>query len=184
MTSSTSVNSADAERVNWSVIIVLIIAAFMAILDSSIVNVALPKMMAVFGVSTKKAEWILTGYMLTLGVVMPLSGYLGDAFGYKRIFMMALSLFILGSVLCGMAWSINSMVAARVIQALGGGLLQPISMAMIFKDCPRSKIGMVLGVWGISAMAAPAIGPTLGGYLVEYANWRLIFYINLPIGII
>lgn len=184
MTSSINANLDTSERVNWSVIIVLIIAAFMAILDSSIVNVALPKMMAVFGVSTKKAEWILTGYMLTLGVVMPLSGYLGDTFGYKRIFMMALSLFILGSILCGMSWSINSMVAARVIQALGGGLLQPISMAMIFKDCPRSKIGMVLGVWGISAMAAPAIGPTLGGYLVEYANWRLIFYINLPIGII
>jgi DHA2 family multidrug resistance protein len=97
---------------------------------------------------------------------------------------MALTLFLLGSVLCGMSWNINSMVAARVIQALGGGVLQPISMAMIFKECPRSKIGMVLGVWGISAMAAPAIGPTLGGYLVEYANWRMIFYINLPIGII
>lgn len=184
MMSSTNIKLDSSEKVNWSVIIVLIIAAFMAILDSSIVNVALPKMMAVFGVSTKKAEWILTGYMLTLGVVMPLSGYLGDTFGYKRIFISALALFILGSVLCGMSWSINSMVVARVIQALGGGILQPISMAMIFKDCPRSKIGMVLGVWGISAMAAPAIGPTLGGYLVEYANWRLIFYINLPIGIL
>lgn len=182
---SAGVNNLDSsDSINWMVIFVMIIASFMAILDSSIVNVALPKMMAVFGVGTDKAEWILTGYMLTLGVVMPLSGFLGDTFGYKRIFFGSLFLFVLGSALCGMAWSINSLIAARVVQALGGGLLMPVSMAMLYKECPRSKIGMVLGVWGISAMAAPAVGPMLGGYLVQNANWRMIFYINLPIGII
>lgn len=156
----------------------------MAILDSSIVNVAIPKMMAVFSSSQDSIEWILTGYMLALGVIMPLSGFLGDTFGYKRVFIISLILFVAGSALCGIAWNVNSMIVARVIQALGGGMMQPLGMAIIYMNCPRSKIGMVLGIWGISAMAAPAIGPALGGYLVEYANWRMIFYINVPIGIL
>lgn len=176
--------NSEPKEIDWPAIIVIIIGTFMAILDGSIVNVALPRMMAIFGASADSAEWILTAYMLTLGVVMPLSGFLGDTFGYKRIYFLALAFFIFGSALCGMAWSANSMVLARVIQALGGGLLQPIGMAMIYKSCPRSKIGMVLGIWGISAMTAPAVGPTLGGYLVDYISWRMIFYINLPIGII
>ena len=173
-----------SDDINWPVIFIIVIGTFMAILDSSIVNVALPKMMAVFGVNTDKIEWILTAYMLTLGVVMPLSGYLGDTFGYKRCYFAALLLFVFGSALCGLAWSINSMIAARVIQALGGGLMQPLGMTIIYKVVPRGKIGMVLGVWGISTGAAPAIGPTLGGYLVQYVNWRMIFYINLPVGLL
>ncbi len=173
-----------SEDINWPVVIIIVIGTFMAILDSSIVNVALPKMMAVFGANTDKIEWVLTAYMLTLGVVMPLSGYLGDTFGYKRCYFAALTLFVFGSALCGLAWSVNSMIVARVIQACGGGILQPLGMALIYKACPRNKIGMVLGVWGIATGAAPAIGPTLGGYLVQYVNWRMIFYINLPVGII
>lgn len=176
-------NQTQDERINWSILLVIIIGTFMAILDSSIVNVALPKMMAIFNASEDQIEWILTAYMLTLGVIMPISGYVGDTFGYKRTYITALLLFVIGSVLCGMAWSVDSMVAARVIQALGGGIMQPLGMAIIYQSFPRSKMGMVLGFWGIAAMAAPAIGPTLGGYLVEYVNWRLIFYINLPIGV-
>lgn len=97
---------------------------------------------------------------------------------------MALTLFVIGSALCGMSLGLNTMIAARIIQAIGGGIMQPLGMALIYMSFPRSKIGMVLGFWGIAAMAAPAIGPTLGGYLVEYANWRLIFYINVPIGLL
>ncbi|MGE5397631.1 MAG: DHA2 family efflux MFS transporter permease subunit [Chitinophagales bacterium] len=174
----------DSEKINWSVLIVIIVGTFMAILDSSIVNVALPKMMTIFGVAASDIQWILTAYMLTLGVVMPISGYLGDTFGYKRLYIAALVIFIIGSTFCGLAWNVNSMVVARVIQAIGGGVMQPLGMALIYQTFPRSKIGMVLGFWGIAAMAAPAIGPTLGGYLVEYANWRFIFFINVPIGIL
>ncbi|MGE5403526.1 MAG: DHA2 family efflux MFS transporter permease subunit, partial [Candidatus Saccharibacteria bacterium] len=177
-------NPHDTEKIEWSILIVIIIGTFMAILDSSIVNVALPKMMVIFNVSTDDIQWILTAYMLTLGVVMPLSGYLGDTYGYKRVYMIALGLFIAGSFLCGLAWNVNSMIAARIVQALGGGIMQPLGMAIIYQSFPRSKIGMVLGFWGIASMAAPAIGPTLGGYLVDYVNWRLIFFINIPIGII
>jgi EmrB/QacA subfamily drug resistance transporter len=177
-------NNPDTEKMNWSILVVIVIGTFMAILDSSIVNVALPKMMTIFNASADDIQWILTAYMLTLGVIMPISGFLGDTFGYKRTYIVALSLFVLGSVFCGMSWGVNSMIAARIIQALGGGIMQPLGMALIYQSFPRSKIGMVLGFWGIAAMAAPAIGPTLGGYLVEYSNWRLIFYINLPIGIL
>lgn len=156
----------------------------MAILDGSIVNVALPKMMAIFNVSTDKIQWVSTAYMLALGITIPISGFLGDNFGYKKTYIFALAVFVLGSTLCGMAWSPESIVGARIIQAVGGGIMQPLGMAMIYKSFPRSKIGMVLGIWGIASMAAPAVGPTLGGYLVEYSNWRLIFFINLPIGIL
>ncbi|HWP96823.1 MAG TPA: DHA2 family efflux MFS transporter permease subunit [Syntrophomonadaceae bacterium] len=173
-----------SEKIDWSILIVIILGTFMAILDSSIVNVALPKMMAIFNASTDDIEWILTAYMLTLGVIMPISGFLGDRFGYKRIYILALSLFVVGSGLCGLAWNLPSMIFARVIQALGGGIMQPLGMALIYRSFPRSKMGMVLGFWGIAAMAAPAIGPTLGGYLVDYVYWRLIFYINVPIGLL
>lgn len=172
------------EEIDWSVIIILIIGTFMAILDSSIVNVALPKMMAVFGANVDTIEWVVTSYMLALGVVMPLSGFMGDTFGYKRCYFTALALFVSGSALCGFATSMSTLIAARVIQALGGGMMMPLSMAILYKICPRHRIGEVLGVWGIASMAAPAIGPTLGGYLVQYVDWRMIFYINVPVGII
>ncbi|MDD3364539.1 MAG: DHA2 family efflux MFS transporter permease subunit [Syntrophomonas sp.] len=177
-------NKPDTEKINWSILVVIVIGTFMAILDSSIVNVALPKMMTIFNASADQIQWILTAYMLTLGVIMPISGFLGDTFGYKRTYIVALTLFVIGSVLCGMSMGVNTMIAARIIQALGGGIMQPLGMALIYQSFPRSKIGMVLGFWGIAAMAAPAIGPTLGGYLIEYANWRSIFYINLPIGML
>jgi DHA2 family multidrug resistance protein len=173
-----------AGDINWPVVLVVIIGVFMAVLDSSIVNVALPKMMAVFGVSADTITWVPNAYMLAMGVIMPLSGYLGDTFGYKRCLLITLALFVSGSALCGLAWNIDSMIAARVIQALGGGLIQPLAMAILYQVCPREKMGMVLGVFGVSAMAAPAIGPILGGYLVQYADWRLIYYINVPIGIV
>jgi DHA2 family multidrug resistance protein len=173
-----------SEEIPWSVVIIIVIGTFMAILDSSIVNVALPKMMAVFGANTDTIAWVVTAYMLTLGVVMPLSGFLGDTFGYKRCYFTALALFVTGSFLCGFAWSMDSLIAARVIQAIGGGIVTPLGMAILYKTCPRARIGEVLGVWGISAMAAPAIGPTLGGYIVQYLDWRMIFYLNVPIGLI
>jgi DHA2 family multidrug resistance protein len=174
----------ETAKIDWGVIIVVILGTFMAMLDSSIVNVGLPKMMAVFNASQDEIEWILTAYLLTLGVVMPVSGYLGDALGYKRTFISALILFMSGSALCGMAWNLKAMIIARIIQALGGGLMQPLGMALLFKTIPREKMGLIMGYFGLSAMVAPAIGPFLGGYLVDYLNWRMMFYINIPIGII
>lgn len=167
----------------WSSIIVMVIGTFMAVLNNSIVNVAMPKMMVIFNCGQESIQWVLTAYTMTLGVIMPVSGYLGDNFGYKRVYTLALCLFTLGSVICGLSWGVNSLVSARVLQAVGGGIMQPVGMAFVYRLTPRDKIGMVMGVYGIAAMAAPAIGPTLGGYLVEYISWRLIFYINIPIGV-
>jgi EmrB/QacA subfamily drug resistance transporter len=173
-----------AERLNYSVLLVIVIGTFMAILDGTIVNVGLPRIITIFNSSTEHAQWVVTAYMLTLGIIMPISGYLGDRFGYKRIYFFALAVFVLGSGLCGMAWSINSLIIFRVIQALGGGIMQPLGMAILYQNYPRDKMGMVLGIWGIAVMAAPAVGPTLGGYLVDYINWRFVFYLNVPVGII
>ncbi len=168
----------------WLALAVIIIGTFMAILDSSIVNIAIPKMMAVFNASTDQIEWVLTAYMLTMAAVLPLTGLLGERFGLKRVYIFALVVFTIGSFLCGISWNLPSIITARIIQAIGGGMIMPISMTLIYRIVPRKKIGIAMGFWGIAGMAAPAIGPTLGGYLIEYADWRLIFNVNIPIGIL
>lgn len=167
----------------WPAMITLIIGSFMAILDGSIVNVALPKLMAIFGVTTESIQWIMTAYLLVSGVVVPLTGYLSIRYGSKQMYIFSLIVFTVGSGLCALAWSNNSLVAARVLQAVGGGMIMPVSMAMIYMIVPREKMGMAMGIWGISAMAAPTIGPTLGGYLVDNFGWEWIFTINIPVGI-
>ncbi len=178
---------ADASQTqrHWGVALaVLVIGAFMAILDSSIVNIAIPKLESVFSVNTAEVQWVVTIYLLVLGVVVPAAGYLGDRFGYRTVYMAALVIFTIGSALSGLSWSLNVLTVFRVVQALGGGLIMPITMAMVYRIVPRQQIGTAMGFWGLAIIVAPAIGPTLGGYLVEYVNWRLIFYINVPIGIV
>jgi EmrB/QacA subfamily drug resistance transporter len=177
-------NQKQDKLYKWLALLVVVLGTFMAILDTSIVNVAIPKMMNVFGVSTDEIQWVLTAYMLTMGTVIPLTGYLGDNYGTKKTYIWALIAFTIGSALCGFAWSNSSMIFARVIQALGGGMIMPISMAIIYQVIPQEERGMALGIWGIAAMAAPAIGPTLSGYIVENMDWRFIFTINIPVGII
>ncbi len=164
-------------------LLTLILGAFMAILDGSIVNVALPRMMSIFGSTADQIQWVITGYMLASGVVIPVTGYLSDRFGGKKIYIISLGAFTAGSALCALAWSNNSLVVARVVQAVGGGMMMPVSMAMIYYIVPRDKIGTALGIWGVTAMLAPSIGPTLGGYLVDNFSWQWIFTINIPIGI-
>ncbi|MDD3654093.1 MAG: DHA2 family efflux MFS transporter permease subunit [Desulfotomaculaceae bacterium] len=171
-------------KIPWGAVLILVLGAFISILDSSIVNVALPRMMAVFGASTENIQWVLTGYMLAAGVVIPISGYLCKRFGSKRIYILALVVFTLGSLFCGLAWSTNSIIIARIVQAVGGGMLMPVSMSMLYFMVPEEKSGIALGVWGIAAAMAPAIGPTLGGYLVDSFSWRWIFTINIPIGLL
>ncbi|WP_028962226.1 DHA2 family efflux MFS transporter permease subunit [Sulfobacillus thermosulfidooxidans] len=170
---------------NWGpALFVLVIGGFMAILDTSIVNIAIPKLESVFSVNTQQVQWVVTIYLLTLGAVVPLAGWLGERFGYRRIYMTSLAVFTVGSALSGLSWSLGTLMVFRVLQATGGGLIMPITMAMLYRMVPRNRIGTAMGIWGLTAIVAPAIGPTLGGYLVEYVNWRLIFYINVPIGII
>lgn len=156
----------------------------MAILDSSIVNIAIPKLKTVFSVNTAQVQWIVTIYMLTLGVVVPAANFLGERFGYRAVYIVSLIVFTIGSALCGLSWSLGVLTVFRVLQALGGGLIMPVTMAMIYRIVPRERIGTAMGFWGLAVIFAPALGPALGGYLVQYIDWRLIFYINVPIGVI
>ncbi len=168
----------------WLILLVVIIGTFMAMLDSSIINIAIAKMMAVFGSSLETIQWVLSAYTLTLGTIVPLTAYLMDIWGNKRVFMFALGTFTLGSFLCGLAWSDSAMITFRVIQALGGGMIVPVGMTMIMQTFPSRERGMALGIWGVAAWVAPAVGPTLGGYFIENLDWRLIFYLNIPLGVL
>jgi len=161
-----------------------LVGVFMAFLDQNAVNVAIAPMMAVFNTNAAGIEWVSTAYLLAGGMVVPLSGWLGDRLGLKRLYLWCLLVFTVGSVLCAASWSLESLIAARVLQALGGGLMMPVVMAMIFRIIPRDQMGTGMGIFGMVMVVAPALAPTLGGLLVEYVNWRWIFLINLPIGVV
>jgi EmrB/QacA subfamily drug resistance transporter len=163
---------------------IILLGVFMAILDTSVVNVAIPKMETELGATTDQIQWVLTAYMLVIGMLVPITGWLTDKFGPKKLFLFSLATFTIGSVLCGAAWNLSSIITFRIIQALGGALMQPVGMAMIYLIFPPNRRGTVMGIFGIAMMAAPAFGPALSGYFVEYWSWRLIFYINVPIGIL
>jgi MFS transporter, DHA2 family, multidrug resistance protein len=176
--------SPQGKRANgkWAVLSVVILGSFMAILDNNIVNVALPKIMANFGATVDQIEWVVTGYMIAFAISMPATNWLQQNFGLKKVFIASLVIFCFGSALCGLAWDKDSLIAFRVIQALGGGALMPVGLALVSEVFPPQERGMAMGIWSIGAMIAPAIGPFLGGYLVDEVNWRSIFYINLPVG--
>ncbi|HEY3080235.1 MAG TPA: DHA2 family efflux MFS transporter permease subunit [Chloroflexota bacterium] len=167
---------------HWQVLAVVAVAMFMVVLDTTIVNIALPRIITIFGSSVDQAQLVLTGYMLALAVVMPATAYLAQRFGTKRVFLFTVAMFTLGSMLCGAAWSVPSLVGARVLQGLGGGMVQPLGMAMIFRVTPPERRGSIMGVFALPVMVAPILGPTLGGYLVEYVDWRWVFYLNVPVG--
>jgi EmrB/QacA subfamily drug resistance transporter len=165
-------------------IAVVAVGMFMSLLDVTIVNVAVPAIQKDFGGSLEDVLWIATGYTLTLGVVVPLTSWLGDRFGLTRLYLAALIGFALGSALCGLAWNLGFLIAARVLQAVPGGILPVVCVAIVYRIVPKDKIGAAVGILGLAFVAAPAAGPVVGGYLVEHLDWRLVFYINLPIGFV
>jgi DHA2 family multidrug resistance protein len=177
-------DDSDLRGNRWAVLGIIMMGTFMAILDSSIVNVALPHMMSTFGVDRDKIEWVSTGFMLTSAVVMPLAGWLTSRISYKALYLGSLAIFTVGSLLCALAWSYESLVTARVLQALGGGAIQPIGMAIVAELFDPHERGRALGIWGTGIMAGPALGPTLGGYLTDAFSWRTIFSVNLPFGVL
>lgn len=168
----------------WWALAALMIGTFMAVLDATIVNVALAKIMTTFGVDVEKVEWIATAYMLAFAVLLPTSSWIADRFGHKRTYVIALFLFTAGSALCGLAWSENALIAFRIVQAVGAGCIMPVAMTIVSEIFPPEQRGQALGIWGIAGGASATIGPTIGGYLVDYVGWRSIFYVNLPVGIV
>ena len=174
---------ASSDRYPWIAMGVVLLGTFMVILDTTIVNVALPQI----GIALHRRqgiEWIVTAYLLAVGVAQPPTGWLADRYGRKRLFMWSLTLFTIGSLLSAASPTLELLVAARVIQGLGGGALLPVGMAMIYELFPPDRRGSALGIWGVAAMAAPAFGPVIGGYLVTSVSWHWLFLINVPIGAI
>jgi DHA2 family multidrug resistance protein len=160
------------------------IGTFMAVLDATIVNVALPKIMGVFGITIDRVEWVITAYMLVFAVMLPTSGWVADHFGYKRTYLLALSLFTLGSFLCSLAWNENILILFRVVQGTGAGFLMPVGLAIVTREFPKEQRGMALGFWAIASAASVSLGPMIGGYLVTNFAWHTIFDVNVPVGII
>jgi DHA2 family multidrug resistance protein len=175
--------SADSNY-KWHVLGVVMIGTLMSALDASIVNVSIPAIMADFGSSLDDIEWVVTSYMLAFASLMPLTAWLRDRMGHKWLYVAALVVFTVGSVLCGIAWNLPSMIFARVLQAAGGAAITPTGMAMITEVFEPSERGKALGFWGMGAVMGPAFGPTVGGYLTKYFGWPSIFLVNLPIGVV
>ena len=168
----------------WLIAVVVAMAAFMEVLDTSIANVALPYMAGSLGASTDESTWVLTSYLVSNAIVLPISGWLAGAFGRKRFFMICLVIFTLSSLLCGIAPSLSTIILFRVLQGAGGGGLQPMAQAILADTFPPQQRGLAFALYGITAVIAPTIGPTLGGWITDNYTWRWIFFINLPVGIL
>jgi EmrB/QacA subfamily drug resistance transporter len=168
----------------WQVLISVVFGVFMIILDSTVVNVAFQTLRREYGASLNDTQWVLSIYVLALGITTPMAGFLADRFGLKRVYVGGLALFTFGSVLCGFAPSLPLLIAARALQGIGGGMAQPLGPALLYRTFPPNEQGTALGFFGISLVVAPALGPVLGGLLVDAELWRWIFFINLPIGVI
>jgi DHA2 family multidrug resistance protein len=167
----------------WLIAVVVALAAFMEVLDTSIANVALPYMAGNLGASNDQSTWVLTSYLVSNAIILPISGWLAGALGRKRFFMACLGVFTVSSLLCGIAPSLGFLLLFRVLQGAGGGGLQPMAQAILADTFPPQQRGLAFALYGITAIMAPTIGPTLGGWITFNYSWRWIFFINLPVGV-
>jgi DHA2 family multidrug resistance protein len=168
----------------WVIAITVTMATFMEVLDTSIANVALPHIAGNLSVSPDESTWVLTSYLVSNAIILPLSGWFSSLIGRKRFYMTCVALFTVSSFLCGLAPSLGVLVFFRILQGVGGGGLQPSEQAILNDTFPLEKRGMAFAVYGIAVVVAPTIGPWLGGWITDNFNWRWIFYINIPVGII
>ena len=168
----------------WRVLISVIFGLFMVILDTTVVNVAFPTLRAEFNSGISDSQWIISIYVMALGISTPISAFLAERFGIKRTYILGLAAFVVGSAICGVAPSLPVLVAARALQGLGGGLALPLGTTLLFGAFTAAEQGLAFGVFGIALVVAPALGPILGGLLVDHGDWRWIFFINVPIGIL
>lgn len=168
----------------WWVTWTIMVGAFLFALDTTIVNIAIPKIMTSISADLNQIQWVLIIYMIGMAVVMPTAGWLSDMVGHKWLYTGSLALFTLSSAFCGMAWSPHSLIFFRFIQGLSAGAIAPTSLAIIFSVLPQHQRGLGMGIYNLGWTFGPILGPTLGGYLTDTVSWRAIFYINIPLGII
>lgn len=165
----------------WLVTIPVMLAALTAVLDTSIVNVALPNMQASFGSSVDEIDWVITGYLISNVIIIPATGWLSSVVGLKRLYLLAQIVFVGASFLCGISWDLGSLVSFRILQGIGGGALLPVALTILMQVFPPEEIGTATALFGMGATIGPAIGPTLGGWLTDAISWQWIFFVNVPI---
>src|SRR3954454_18569451 len=167
----------------WIVATVVVVGVIMSILDTTIVNVALETLSRELHAPLSTIQWVSTGYLLSLALVIPLTGWLSERYGAKRIWMISVALFGIGSALCGAAWNAESLIVFRILQGLGGGMIMPIGMALMAQTAGPHRVGRVMSVIGVPMLLGPILGPVIGGVIVDNTTWRWIFYVNIPIAI-
>ncbi|MBP1948282.1 MDR family MFS transporter [Virgibacillus litoralis] len=168
----------------WLVVMSVLFGTFTVILNNSMLNPTLPTFMRLFDVDAVAVSWMLTIFMVSMGMTMPLTGYLGDRFGKKRIYIIGLIIFMIGSISGAVSSDLGMVIISRAIQGTAGGLMMPIAMALIFNAFPKNERGLAVGIYGVAAMVAPAIGPTVGGVVIEFFTWQFLFLFNLPFALL
>lgn len=173
----------QSDGYKWWILGMIMLGTFMAVLDVTVVNVGLPAIMSAFGIGISTAEWVITAYMITMTVMLPSAGWFADRFGNKRIYILGLALFTLGSWLCGKAPSDLFLISARALQGIGSGIVQSLGLAIVTREFRPEQRGLALGLWAMAAAASISFGPLLGGYLVDAYSWHRIFDVNVPVGL-
>jgi DHA2 family multidrug resistance protein len=166
----------------WLIAIGVMMATFMEVLDTSIANIALPHIAGSLSATPEEATWVLTSYLVSNAIILPMTGWLGNYFGRKRVLIACITMFTIASALCGMAWSLPSLIFARILQGAGGGAMVPIAQAIMLESFPPQKRGQAMALFAMGVVVAPILGPTVGGWITDNYSWRWIFYINLPVG--
>ena len=168
----------------WLITVSVMLAVFMEVLDTSIANIALPHIAGSLSATPEEATWVLTSYLVSNAIILPMTGWLGNYFGRRRVLISCIVMFTLSSALCGMAWSLPTLVIARILQGFGGGAMVPIAQAIMLESFPPQKRGAAMAVFAQGVVVAPILGPVIGGWITDSYSWRWIFYINLPVGIL
>ena len=178
------VHAQRQSEVQWWPTIGVMLGGLAVAMSQGSLNVAIPSMMSSLSTDLDRIQWVQTGYGIAQAVLIPAVGWLGPRLGTKRLFLLATCLFLTGSVLAGLAWDVNSLIAFRVLQGIGGGPITPLGMSILYRTFPPEKRGLALGLYNFSHSFGPAIAPALGGYLIEVFNWRAIMYLNVPFGLL
>ncbi|MGH7952754.1 MAG: MFS transporter, partial [Limisphaerales bacterium] len=168
----------------WLIALGVMLATFMEVLDTTIANIALPHIAGSLSVTPDEATWVLTSYLVSNAIILPMTGWLGNYFGRKRLLISCITMFTIASVLCGMAWNLPSLILARIFQGIGGGAMVPIAQAVLLESFPPNKRGVAMAMFAQGVVVAPIIGPMLGGWITDNYSWRWIFFIKVPAGLL